>query len=676
MKDEYKTKRQLISELQELRERLSRCESAETQPISGNGKIEESLRKSEERFRALTESTSDWIWETDKDGRYTYASPRIEELLGYAPEEVIGRTPFDFMSQDEAKRVSKIFRDIVQTRRPFTAVENTNLHKNGKEMILETSGIPIFNAKGELAGYRGIDLNITERKRSEEKLNHTLSLLEATIESTADGILVVDRQGRMVKYNQKFAKMWNIPRHILESRNDNQALSSILEQLKDPKEFTHKVMELYSHPEVESCDVVEFADGRVFERYSHPQRIGDEIIGRVWSFRDVTERRRVEGALKESEERFRATFEQAAVGVAHICPDGRFLLVNQKFCDIVGYTRDELLEKTFQEITYPYDLEANLENIRMLLLNEIQSYAMHKRYMRKDGSFVWINLTVSLVRTFSGEPEYFISVIEDISAHKKLEEQLFQAQKMEAVGRLAGGIAHDFNNLLTAVIGYGNLLKAEVANDSSLGLYATQILNAAEKAALLTRDLLTFGRKHITNLQPVNMNKILTNMENLLTGILGRDIEFSLVLSGRNVQVFADPAHLEQAVMNLAINARDAMPDGGRLLIKTDIVDLDAQFIKAHGFGRKGSYVLLSFEDTGMGMDADTRGRIFEPFFTTKEVGKGTGLGLAIVYGIVKQHDGFITVYSEPGTGTSFKIFLPLISREDTESTSERDGIR
>ena len=191
------------------------------------------------------------------------------------------------------------------------------------------------------------------------------------------------------------------------------------------------------------------------------------------------------------------------------------------------------------------------------------------------------------------------------------------------------------------------------------------------KGRILTRDLLTFGRKHITNLQPVNLNKILTNMENLLTGILGRDIEFSMVLSGKNVQVFADPAHLEQAVMNLAINARDAMPDGGRLLIKTDIVDLDAQFIKAHGFGRKGSYVLLSFEDTGMGMDAATRGRIFEPFFTTKEVGKGTGLGLAIVYGIVKQHDGFITVYSEPGIGSSFKIFLPLISQEDTENRVE-----
>ena len=442
----------------------------ETQPISGNGKIEEALRKSEERFRALTESTSDWIWETDKDGRYTYASPKIKELLGYAPEEVIGKTPFDFMSDDEAKRISKMFRAIVQTRMPFTALENTNLHKSGKQVILETSGIPIFNAEGELAGYRGIDRNITERKRSEEKLNHTLSLLEATIESTADGILVVDRQGRMVKYNQKFAEMWNIPRHILESRDDNQALSSILEQLKDPKGFTNRVMELYSHPEVESYDVVEFADGRVFERYSQPQRIGEEIIGRVWSFRDVTERRRVEEALKESEERFRATFEQAAVGVAHVRPDGRFLLVNQKFCDIVGYTRDELLEKTFQEITYPYDLEADLENVRMMLLNEIQSYAMHKRYMRKDGSFVWINLTVSLVRTSSGEPAYFISVIEDISDHKKLEEQLFQAQKMEAVGQLAGGIAHDFNNLLTAVIGYGNLLKAEVANDSTSGV--------------------------------------------------------------------------------------------------------------------------------------------------------------------------------------------------------------
>ena len=672
MKDEDKTKKQLISELQEVRKRLSRCESAETQSAgSGNGKIEEVLRRSEERFRTLTESTSDWIWETDKDGRYTYASPKIEELLGYAPEEVIGKTPFDFMPADEAKRIAEKFRTIVQSRMSFSALENTNLHKSGKPVILETSGIPIFNAEGELTGYRGIDRNITERKRSEEKLNHTLSLLEATIESTADGILVVDTQGRIVKYNQKFAEMWNLPRHILESRDDNMALSSILEQLKDPKGFIDRVLALYGHPGVESRDVVEFTDGKVFERYSKPQRIGETIAGRVWSFRDITERRRAAEALKESEERFRATFEQAAVGVAHVRPDGRFLLVNRKFCDIVGYTREELLEKTFQEITYPYDLKADLRNVQMLLADIIQNYSLHKRCIRKDGSFVWTNLTASLVRNPMGEPAYIIGVVEDISEHKKLEEQLFQAQKMEAVGRLAGGIAHDFNNLLTAVVGYGNLLKAEVANDGRLDVYVTQILNAAEKAALLTRDLLTFGRKHITNLQPVNMNKILANMENLLTGILGRDIEFSMVLSGKNVQVFADPAHLEQAVMNLALNARDAMPDGGRLLIKTDILDLDAQFIKAHGFGRKGSYVLLSFEDTGMGMDADTRGRIFEPFFTTKEVGKGTGLGLAIVYGIVKQHDGFITVHSEPGIGSSFRIFLPLISQENAGNIRE-----
>jgi PAS domain S-box-containing protein len=672
MKDDYKTKRQLISELQELRQSLARCESAETQSaVSGNGKIEEALRKSEERFRSLTESTSDWIWETDKDGRYTYSSPKIKDLLGYEPEEVIGKTPFEFMPQEEAERISVIFRSIVKSQKPFADLENANLHKNGKRVILETSGIPIFNGEGELAGYRGIDRNITERKRSEEKLKHTLSLLETTIDSTADGILVVDRQGTMVRYNQKFAVMWNIPRHVLESRDDNQALSSILEQLKDPKGFMNRVMELYNHPEVASYDVVEFADGRVFERYSQPRRNGEEIIGRVWSFRDVTERRRVEEALKESEERFRATFEQAAVGVAHVRPDGRFLLVNHKFCDIVGYTREELLGKTFQEITYPYDLKADLQNVQMLLANIIQNYSLHKRCIRKDGSFVWTNLTASLVRKTTGEPAYLIGVLEDISEHKKLEEQLSQAQKMEAIGQLAGGIAHDFNNLLTAVIGYGNLLKAEVANGSSLNVYVTQILNAAEKAALLTRDLLTFGRKHITNLQAVNMNKILTNMENLLAGILGRDIEFSMVLGDKNMQVFADPAHLEQVVMNLAINARDAMPEGGRLLIKTDIVDLDAQFIKAHGFGRKGSYVLLLFEDTGMGMDADTRGRIFEPFFTTKEVGKGTGLGLAIVYGIVKQHDGFITVHSEPGIGSSFNIFLPLISQEDTGNTRE-----
>ena len=358
---------------------------------------------------------------------------------------------------------------------------------------------------------------------------------------------------------------------------------------------------------------------------------------------------------------FRATFEQAAVGVAHLLPDGRFLMVNQKMCDIIGYSREELLGKTFQEITYPYDLTADLENVRKVLANEIKTYSMEKRYICKDGSLIWVNITVSLVRDLQGSPVYFISVVEDISEHKKLEEQLFQAQKMEAIGQLAGGIAHDFNNLLTAVIGYGNLLKAEVTGDDQASSYVNQILSAAERAAVLTNELLTFSRKQIISSQPVDLNTTIIEVEKLLSRIIGEDIELTTILTDKDLTIMADGTQIEQVLLNLATNARDAMPDGGTIIISTDRVELGMGFIKAHGYGKPGPYTLIAFEDTGTGMDERTKERIFEPFFTTKEVGKGTGLGLAMVYGIIKQHEGYINAYSEPGKGTTFKIFLPLI---------------
>jgi len=358
---------------------------------------------------------------------------------------------------------------------------------------------------------------------------------------------------------------------------------------------------------------------------------------------------------------FRATFEQAAVGVAHVQPDGRYLLVNQKMCDILGYTREDLLGKTFLEITHPYDLTPNLENVRKVLTDEIKNFSMEKRCIRKNGSLIWVNLTVSLVRDLQGSPAYFISVVEDISEHKKLEEQLFQAQKMEAIGQLAGGIAHDFNNLLTAVIGYGHLLKAEVTKDEQASSYVNQILSASERAAVLTNELLTFSRKQIIRPQPVDLNNTIREVEKLLSRIIGEDIEFTTILSDKDLTITADSTQIEQLLLNLATNARDAMPDGGSIIISTDRVELGMEFIKVYGYGKPGPYALIAFEDTGTGMDERTKERIFEPFFTTKAVGKGTGLGLAMVYGIIKQHEGYINAYSEPGKGTTFKIFLPLI---------------
>jgi len=261
----------------------------------------------------------------------------------------------------------------------------------------------------------------------------------------------------------------------------------------------------------------------------------------------------------------------------------------------------------------------------------------------------------------------------NIELDKALEElklthlQLLQAQKMEAVGQLAGGIAHDFNNILTAIIGFGNLLKIATEQDDSQQSYVHQILTSAERAVNLTQALLAFSRKQIISPKLININKIIEGIKNILSRIIGEDIEMSTILTDEDLVVMVDSGQLELVLMNLATNARDAMPKGGRLTIKTEHVYLDREFIKRHGFGTTGHYALLSIEDTGIGMDKKTRDKIFEPFFTTKDIGKGTGLGLAMVYGIIKQHDGYINVYSEPGSGTIFKIYLSLIKSSEEE---------
>ncbi len=254
---------------------------------------------------------------------------------------------------------------------------------------------------------------------------------------------------------------------------------------------------------------------------------------------------------------------------------------------------------------------------------------------------------------------------------ERLLTQLLQAQKMEAVGQLAGGISHDFNNILTAMIGYGHLLKMKMKEDDPLRTYADNILSLSDKAANLTQSLLAFSRKRIMNPCPANLNEIIKRIDYLLSRIIGEDIKLQTVLSEKDLIVMADSGQIEQVLMNLATNARDAMPKGGLLTIGTETLDIDEEFIKEHGFGNEGEYALISLTDTGAGMDRETREKIFEPFFTTKEVGKGTGLGLSMVYGIIKQHEGYINVYSEPGRGTTFRIYLPLIEAKVDEIKPE-----
>ena len=340
--------------------------------------------------------------------------------------------------------------------------------------------------------------------------------------------------------------------------------------------------------------------------------------------------------------------------------------MNRQYCEISGYAYAELVNKAYHlELVHPDDRDAVRDNTNARLRGESDSIAYQFRMIRKDGQEIMVKALGS-VSSHHGRPA-IIGTLLDISKEQALEQQLRQAQKMEAIGQLAGGVAHDFNNILTALIGYGNLLKMKMRDDDPLRLYVDQILTSSEKAASLTQNLLAFSRKQIFKLKPFEINAIIIDAKRLLKRLLTEDIDLKLKLSEEELTILTDTTQMNQILLNLATNARDAMPQGGILTIETKAVEMGKDFYFFHGKGESGKYVRISVSDTGQGMDDKTKEQIFNPFFTTKEVGKGTGLGLSIVYGIVKQHNGLIDVQSIPNKSTTFHLYFPAANPQIDE---------
>ena len=382
--------------------------------------------------------------------------------------------------------------------------------------------------------------------------------------------------------------------------------------------------------------------------YVFKGRIEGRGLARV--IRHAIERKRLEDALRRSEERYRLLFDSGPHPMwVHDTDTLRFLTVNDAAVRQYGYTREEFLTMTIEQILLPEDVDSRgLEPVGI------------SRHRKKDGTLIDVEVTRYTLQ-FEGRRAAMV-LAQDVTERHLLELQLRQAQKMEAVGRLAGGIAHDFNNLLTAIFGYSDLLAEELPTASPAHEDIKEIRNAATRAAALTRQLLAFSRQQV--LQPVvlNMNDVIQNVETLLRRLLGDDIELETHLAPDLGNTKADAGQLEQVIMNLAVNARDAMPTGGKLTIETANLPLSGDYAAAHRPVLPGDYVMLAVSDSGVGMDETVKTRLFEPFFTTKEAARGTGLGLATVYGIVKQSGGYIWVYSEPGHGATFKVYLPRVN--------------
>ena len=484
-----------------------------------------------------------------------------------------------------------------------------------------------------------------------EELFHLIS------ENAADMIAIVDINGKRIFNSLSYQKVLGYSPEELQA-------SSAFEQIHpDDRERVESAAEDARHSGIGKT--LEYrlrhknGNWLVLESTSSVIRnVNGEPENLVIVNRNITERKRAEEALRRSEADFRSVVEHAPYGIYRASVTGRILQVNPALQKMLGYQREEeLLKRDLATDIFRHNGEYN--RLVELLSRTEEIKDMEMEWKRQDGTPITVRCSGRRVNDENGVASYFEVFAEDVTEKRVLERQLRTAQKMEAIGRLSGGIAHDFNNHLGVIIGYSRVLKRQLGENNPLCEHALEIEKAGQRAASLTKQLLAFSRQQVLTPAVLSLNTLAADMEKMLPPLLGEDIEVSLILDPGLGNVKADQGQIEQVIMNLAVNARDAMPAGGKLKIRTANVVLDQMYTRDHPGSKPGDYVMLEVTDTGTGMDAGTLAHMFEPFFTTKERGKGTGLGLATVYGIVKQSNGYISVESSLGKGSSFQIYLP-----------------
>ncbi len=512
---------------------------------------------------------------------------------------------------------------------------------------------------------QALERQVVERRQAEELVRESEERFRTIFDTVSDAIFLQDIDtGLIVDMNRVTCDMFGYDRGELRSLSLEKLCTDGLFPYTpgNMKESTAKVRA--GEPQFFEWKIRD-REGKTFwvEILMKLVRLGtaDRMLVVI---RGIQARKTAEEALNNERLKLKTLSDNAPFGMVLIDKEGRYTYMNSKFRDMFGYDLNDIPDgKTWFRRAYPDDrlrrdaITAWKEEISGLRQGEkkLKVFAV----TCADGSQKVVNFIP--LKLASGDQ---LVTCEDITELKILERQLHQSQKMEAIGSLAGGIAHDFNNILTTLMGYAGLLQMEMDKHSPLGLYVDQIISASQKAANLTRGLLAFSRQQPIVLDPVSINDTIRSTEKLLKRLLTEDVDFRVSLEPESMVIMADATQIDQILFNLVANARDAMPKGGRLLIATSKSDIDESFIRAQGYGKPGAYVMVIVSDTGAGMDEATKEKIFDPFFSTKEVGRGTGLGLSTVYGIVKQHDGFINVYSEPGKGTTFRIYFPLVASE------------
>jgi two-component system, cell cycle sensor histidine kinase and response regulator CckA len=647
--------RQVMTQLESRRRSMS-----QTFSLAGSGKMSESKGaegislESEVLYRRVTETASDAIIVIDEHSEILFVNRATERIFGYLKDELLGQQLTmlmpDYLRQIHEQAIKK-YVETGNRHLSWDGVELPGLHKSGKEISLEIS-FGEFVRDGKRI-FTGTCRDTTQRKRFEDERFQ----LAAIVESSEDAIIGKDLDGIITSWNKGAEHIYGYaaeevlgkPISILAPADRRDEILQILEKVKCGEHIKHS----------ETARVTK-SGGRIHISLTASPIRDDagRIVGVSAVERDITERKQAEEALRTSEERYRSLFESVVHGIYRVSVDGQIFEVNPALAAMLGYDSPVEVVKLNTADIYA-DREERSRLVQKWLKKERIEDEVN--WNRRNGEIIRVRLSGRTLTDQHGAVQGFEFITEDVTERRALEEQLRQAQKIEAVGQLAGGVAHEFNNFLGVILGYSELLADEAGENEGLRRKVAEIKAATQRAASLTRQLLAFSRKQILEPKVLDLNQAIWETHKLLRRLVPANIDVVPVLAPTIGQVKVDPGQVQQILINLVVNARDAMPEGGKVVIETANADLDEEDASQHVGLRPGSYVLLSVSDTGCGMDAETRSHTFEPFFTTKQPGKGTGLGLSTIYGIIKQSGGHITVESVVGKGTIFRIYLPVV---------------
>lgn len=623
------------------------------------------LQQSEEKYKNLIDNIPQRIFVKDKNRVYVSCNEHYAADLGIQTTDICGKTDHDFYPADLAEKYRADDARVMESGHTMSFEENYKLL--GRDTWIYTIKAPIIDKNGNIAGILGIFSDITEKKQAEKMLAHSHDLMHYIIEHANSAVAVHDRDLKYIYVSQRYMDDYNVKEKNIIGKHHYDVFPDLPQKWRD-------VHQRVLAGEILSADRDSYprADGSIdWTRWEcRPWYESDGSIGGIILYTEViTNRVLADEELRKSLEYRKAIISASPLAIVTMDPDGIVQSWNSAAQSIFGWTEKEAVGSIL-----PYVREAQMENfknLRMRILNGEAFSRLELTRQRKDGSPVEISLSATCLRNSEGKATSILAIIDDITEQKRLQAQLAQAQKMESIGRLAGGVAHDFNNKLGVILGYAELAINKAEPDSQISEHLKQISIAAQRSAEITRQLLAFARKQTILPKMLNLNETIYGMIKMLHRLIGENIELAW-LPGKDLWlVTMDPAQIDQILVNLCVNSKDAISCVGKITIETNNIHFSEKDCSANKDITSGNFVQLSVSDTGCGMGKETISNLFEPFYTTKEIGKGTGLGLATVYGIVKQNNGFINVYSEPGKGTTFRIYFPAHKGQETLPTDD-----